>query len=266
MSESNYSLSEGYESLAAECVYSPGHYPKKEVDFYERRILEKGGKALELACGAGRHLVPLVKRGLDVEGSDASADAVRYARMAAQKDGVAPKFYNQPMEGLDLPDRYETIFIVNGSFEIMSDRKMAMEALQRIYDHLVPGGQVLIDLSIPPEVIGKDYGTPLGTRRSWKSFKRPFGKGESHVQYWTEYLNYFDQIYIDKRQYDLVVDGEVVQSENHSWRLTWFYKYEFILMLEKIGFAKIRFYDGGESDEPPDENCLEFCCAGERPD
>ena len=25
-------------------------------------------------------------------------------------------------------------------------------------------------------------------------------------------------------------------------------------------------YDGGESDEPPDENCLEFCCAGERPD
>ena len=82
------------------------------------------------------------------------------------------------------------------------------------------------------------------------------------MQYWTEYLNYFDQIYIDKRQYDLVVDGEVVQSENHSWRLTWFYKYEFILMLEKIGFAKIRFYDGGESDEPPDENCLEFCCGG----
>ena len=139
MPESTYTLSDGYSSLAAECVYSPDNYPRKEVDFLERRIREKGGKALELACGAGRHLVPLVKRGLNVDGSDAGADAIRFAHMAAEKNGVAPKFHHQSMEGLDLPDRYGTIFIVNGSFEIMSDRTMAMEALRRFYDQLRAG-------------------------------------------------------------------------------------------------------------------------------
>ena len=264
MSLSSFSLSNGYDSLAAECVYSPDSYPRKEVDFYERRIREKGGKALELACGAARHLVPLVKRGLEVEGSDASADALRYARLAAEKNGVAPVFYHQSMEDLDLPNRYETIFIVNGSFEILSDRTLAMDALQRIHDHLVPGGQILIDLGIPSEVIGRDYGKPLGTRRTWKPFSRPFEKGNIHVQVWTEYLDSFNQKLIDKRQYDLVVDGEVVQTEIHSMRLTWYYKYEFTLMLEKIGFRKIRFYAAG-SDEPPIDSCSEFCCAADRP-
>ena len=265
MSESTYTLSDGYGSLAAECVYSPDRYPEKEDVFYERRIREKGGKGLELACGAGRHLVPLVKRGLDVEGSDASADVIRYARMAAEKNGVEPEFYHQPMEGLDLHSRYGTIFIVNGSFEIMSDRTVAMEILQRIFDHLAPGGQIVINLGIPSEVIGEDYGESLGTRHSWKPFRRPLGEGEIHVQTWIEYLNYLDQILVNKRQYDLVVDGKVVQSEIHSWRLTWFYKHEFDLMLEKIGFTNIRFYKGGETDDPPEENSLEYCCAADRP-
>ena len=56
-SSPSYTLNDGYASLAAECVYSPHSYPKGEVAFYGRHIREKGGKALELACGAGRHLI-----------------------------------------------------------------------------------------------------------------------------------------------------------------------------------------------------------------
>ena len=31
-------------------------------------------------------------------------------------------------------------------------------------------------------------------------------------------------------------------------------------MLENVGFTEIRFYDGEDSDQPPNEKCLEFCC------
>ena len=234
---------------------------RKEVAFYERHIREKGGEALELACGAGRHFIPLVKRGLDVEGSDASAETLRYARMAAELNGLAPSFHHQPMEDLgSTRSVLVTIFIVNGSFTIMADRTMAMETLRRFHDHLIPGGQIILDLGIPS---GEESSQPIGTRRQWKPFQRPIGEGEIHVEVWTEYIHYFDQIEINKREYSLVVDGRVVRTEPHTFRLTWFYKHEFTLMLEKAGFSKMRFY-AENSDDPPDEKCCEFGCVAER--
>tara|TARA_B100001013_G_C24566865_1_gene424881 strand:+ start:683 stop:1012 length:330 start_codon:yes stop_codon:yes gene_type:complete len=53
-------------------------------------------------------------------------------------------------------------------------------------------------------------------------------------------------------------------SQRHSsWRLTWYYKHEFKLMLKKVGFTNIRFY-GENSDDPPDADCLDFCAAGDQ--
>ena len=70
----------GWDSLAAEMLYASMNVPpneavfsgpKEEVDFYERRIRQNGGSALDLACGTGRHLFPLNRRGLVVHGADA---------------------------------------------------------------------------------------------------------------------------------------------------------------------------------------------------
>ena len=136
-----------------------------------------------------------------------------------------------------------------------------METLHRFHDHLIPGGQILIDLCIPS---GEELSQPIGTRTQWKPFQRPIGEGKINVEVWTEYLHHIDQIEINRREYSLVIDGKVVRTETHTFRLTWFYKHEFTLMLEKAGFTKIRFY-AKNSDDLPDEKCCEFGCLAERP-
>lgn len=55
-----------------------------------------GGRILDLACGIGRHIVPLGIAGYEVVGCDLSPGFVREARRWARKEGLAPsraRFY-----------------------------------------------------------------------------------------------------------------------------------------------------------------------------
>ena len=47
-----------------------GEYP--DVGYYLQRLREVGGRALEVAVGTGRLLVPLLQAGLAVDGVDSS--------------------------------------------------------------------------------------------------------------------------------------------------------------------------------------------------
>ena len=82
-----------------------------ERAFY-RGIIERNGQpVLDLGCGAGRLLLPLLSTGLDVDGCDISPDMLAFCREGAAKQGVTAILYQQAMHDLELPRRYQTIFI-----------------------------------------------------------------------------------------------------------------------------------------------------------
>ena len=78
---------------------------------------------------------------------------------------------------------------------------------------------------------------------------RQWAEGEITATVWTEALDHFEQTLTEKRRYELHVDGQVVRSEIHTLHLRWFTKYEFIMMLECVGFAEISLY--GDYTEHP---------------
>ena len=147
--ENIFDLSKGWDSLAADLLYANMICPPVELAFYEARIRENGGLALDQACGSGRHLFPLIELGLEVHGADASADALRLAENAAEELGIQPVLFHQRMEDCDIPHQYGTIYIANGTFQVIGDRQQAFQTLERFRDHLTPGGQLLIELFIP---------------------------------------------------------------------------------------------------------------------
>lgn len=242
MSENTYNLSQGYDSLAAEMLYANMNGPDDEVAFYERRIRSNGGSALDQACGTGRHLFPLLKRGLDIHGTDASTDALRFARMKAEESNLRPQLYHQRMEDFDVPHRYGTIYIPNGSFQLISDRQKAIETLERFRNHLIPGGQLLMELAVPEEVTGCAPIREPGNPQKWGPTKRNFEEGEIKTTLWTESFDLFEQTLVEKRRYELLIDGQVVRAESHTLHMRWYYKYEFIMMLENLGFEDIYLY------------------------
>jgi SAM-dependent methyltransferase len=146
-----------YRGLAAECYdLWFGDEPFWDQAFFHDRIRRNGGVALEIACGTGRLLVPFLRDGLAVQGMDASDEMLAICRTKAANVGVTPTLYHQLMQDLDLAPRYHTLFIPACSFQILAEREEAFAALRRFFEHLEPGGELLITLMVPWRDFGLD--------------------------------------------------------------------------------------------------------------
>ncbi len=115
-----------------------------EIAYYQRQIEQYGQPALDAGCGTGRLLIPFLRAGLDVDGIDVSVDMLAYCRQTAAHEGLSPRLYRQALHTLDLPRRYRTI-IACGIWGIGVSRQNDFESLQRFYDHLLPGGMLVLE-------------------------------------------------------------------------------------------------------------------------
>jgi SAM-dependent methyltransferase len=134
------------------------YWAEKRLDAAEaeflKRFIDGAQPALDVGCGTGRVLIPLLHEGFDVDGVDISPDMLAHARERAEREGFSPDLYTQAMHELDLPRRYRTIYSC-GSLGIGGTRQQDRQTLARICDHLEPGGVLIFDHEMP-------YGDPDG--------------------------------------------------------------------------------------------------------
>lgn len=124
-----------------------GAEPFWDQAFYERKLRANGGRALEVACGTGRLLLPLARAGLDVEGLDTSPDMLDRLRTKARALGLEPALHRAPMQDFDLPGRYRTVFVPAASFGILVEPEEIRAALACFLRALERGGEALIPVS-----------------------------------------------------------------------------------------------------------------------
>jgi SAM-dependent methyltransferase len=120
----------------------------EDIDFFRRVIEGSGEPVLDAGCGAGRLLLPFLRAGIDVDGSDASPDMLEWCRKSADLEQLSVALYPQAMRKLRLPRRYRTI-IVCGAFGLGGTRDQDLEGLRRIHQHLEPGGLLVMDHHLP---------------------------------------------------------------------------------------------------------------------
>jgi hypothetical protein len=66
----------------------------------------------------------------------------------AKREGLTPRLYNQAMHELTLPRKYRSI-VVCGGFALGGSRQQDQGALNRFFQHLEPGGALLLDNYLP---------------------------------------------------------------------------------------------------------------------
>ena len=115
-----------------------------DIEYFRRAIERSGEPALDAGCGTGRLLLPFLRHGLDVDGSDAAPDMLAWCRKKMESEGLTTRLYPQPMHELDLPRRYRTVLSC-GAFGLGGTRADDLEGLRRIRTHLEPGGQLIMD-------------------------------------------------------------------------------------------------------------------------
>src|SRR5437867_5043192 len=108
--------------------------------------LRKGGRILDLACGAGRHTIELAKRGYRVTGFDLSSALLAEARKAARRADVKATFVQGDMRRLRYRNAFDAAISMFTSFGYFDRPEEDREVLRGIARALRPRGKFLMEL------------------------------------------------------------------------------------------------------------------------
>lgn len=123
-----------------------------DIPLYLSYALTTGGPVLELGCGTGRLLAPLLRAGYEVTGVDSSAAMLDRAR---RKLETVSGFGWQLVQGnlTDLPalpsEGFGMAFCALNTWAHVHDRVGALRALRAIHRALRPAGLLILDLEDP---------------------------------------------------------------------------------------------------------------------
>ena len=226
-----------------------------EIPYFQRYIENGGEPALDVACGTGRLLIPYLSVGLDVDGCDVSADMVALCREKAERDGLSPTLFVQPMHELDAPRRYRTIYVC-GAFGLGSTRGQDLEALRRFHAHLEPRGTLLLDIEVPyADTHQWPYWLKDGRSELPEAAHPP--RGRKRAADGSEYglssriveLDPLEQRVTLEMHAELWRDGRLEAEEDHLLTIGLYFRNELLLMLERAGFTDV-VVEGDHNDAP----------------
>lgn len=116
-----------------------------QAEFIEKSVpLKKRQRILDLACGFGRHAIPLAWRGYSVTGYDQSEDYIATARKEAGNAGVEVAFQRMDIRSLDEHEAFDVVVSMSTALAFYSD-EVNLDIIRRVYRALKPGGRFLFD-------------------------------------------------------------------------------------------------------------------------
>jgi SAM-dependent methyltransferase len=224
-------------------LYDWEHDPyQDDVELFVALARRYGGPVLELACGTGRLLAPLVASGLECTGVDNAPAMLARAR---HRLGATVTLVEQPMQALQLDGRFRTILIALDSFGLLTQRADQVATLRGAREHATHDARLVLDVSNgnlrgggePPEELLHHLTSPD------PSTTRPITKWVVRRPNPAEQLDEMTCLY------DELDSQGVVHRCILPMRLRWFTRFELELLLEQAGWAVEDLY--GDYDLQP---------------
>ncbi len=104
---------------------------------------------LDLPCGTGRILLPLLQEGVDIEGVDLSAEMLARLRQKAAELGLQPRVHQASFTDLRLERQFALIISPCNSFVHNLTVEDQIQSLRLCREHLLSGGLLVIDTFFP---------------------------------------------------------------------------------------------------------------------
>ncbi len=235
-----------------------------EIEYF-RRFVERGQPALDAGCGTGRLLLPWLRAGYDVDGSDVSADMIALCGEQARREGFHPTLLVQPLHELSPERRYRTI-VACGVFGLGTTRAQDQEGLERLRQCLEPGGTLLLDNEVPYAVASRwkrwTKAERGGLPSAWPESgdrRRAVDGTEYEMRSRTVAIDPLDQTHTLEMRAQKWTAGELVATEERLLSMRSYFRDELLLMLERAGFDDVDVRGDYTSDAPtPDHEFLVF--------
>ncbi len=218
---------------------------------------------LELACGYGRLLLPIMELGYTIYGSDASQEMLNQCKVLAEEKGLKPALFKQFMQKLDMNERFGLIFIDDCSFTLVVEDQDVHELFERVFDHLKPNGTFLFDFFgyYPNEHFAKNNVERSYTRENWT-------KTSDDVIYVSRKICQYDPVTTVTKTlqiHDRYVGGRLVGSQAYDDPNKSHNVEELVKILASKGFTDINVA-GYNTEAAPDEHDTMFSIRCKKPE
>jgi SAM-dependent methyltransferase len=216
-------------------------------------------QVLELGCGTGRLLVPLLDAGARVVGLDRSPEMLKVARERLAQYADRVKLVEGDMRHFELPNRFDLVVIGLNTFMHLLTTSDQLACLESIRRHLRPAGLLLLDLANPHAVMRE---TPLGVVQHRFTRPAPLNPDTTVTLWSTTFVANARQLTQTTLFFDEVASSTgTLQRSVTDVYLRLIYRYELELLLHRAGFSVRNLYGDYESS-PFDDDSERLICVG----
>jgi SAM-dependent methyltransferase len=216
---------------------------------------EARGPVLDLGCGTGRVLLPLLEAGVDADGVDLWPGMLERARSKAHARGFKPRLVAADMRDFTMPRRYARVICAFNAFAHADTPDAQIDTLRCVREHLESGGALVLHMSYPsPSYWAEPDGEPV------KELEVRHPQRGTLIQLWDtrskDVVQQRQRSSIEYREVD--ASGHVVASHRMQTTQRWVYRRELELLLRVAGFSRWEIHGGfaGEPLERPDQQMV----------
>lgn len=196
---------------------------------------------LDCSCGLGFKTILFAKRGFEVEGSDGSPNAIKYAPQLAKEKRVKIRFFLSRYEelGEKCKRKYDCVFSDN--FDEIETYKYMKVAAKNIHSILNNDGKLIFS-ALPPHFSRKDLKKVI--EKEWRKRKRfdvdaPYEKDGIRVT----------RIEVNEKTSEGILENNIFLIEEHGVlrveiasimnpRIKWTWK-DYYKVLKEAGFSEV---------------------------
>jgi SAM-dependent methyltransferase len=226
-----------------------------DLPFWLETGRKAGGPVLDLGCGTGRVLIPLLEAGVDADGVDLFGPMLERARAKAAAKGFHPLLLASDMREFSMPRRYSRILLAFNTFAHADTAEAQLSTLLRCHAHLGPGGAVVLHMSYPgPRYWAEPDGEPV------MEIETPPAADGRRFQMWD---TRFKDVVGQRQRSEIEIrelDANGATAASHRFHATqrWVYRFELELLFRAAGFTTWEIF-GGFAREPlerPDQQIV----------
>lgn len=213
--------------------YDAMFHGERDLSFFRSEVEKSGDPVLELCCGTGRLLLPLLESGFSCTGLDYSDEMISVAREKIHNRGYDVELVAGDASRFDLGRKFRTIIIGLNSLGHFTTYGQITGLLNCVSDHLADNGKFIIDIFVP------EMSLLLGREEEELQFWYVDPESGEEIELWEKYT-YDKATQIKKASWRSVKDGEAIFEEEFIIKM--FFPQELDSLLKLSGFKIIKKY------------------------